>query len=72
VKAVSVKKEREDEEELPPPRPVKGKDPSSMEGEPKKASIKPTAAAKPRPAAASNSKTQKGKGILNFFGPKKT
>jgi hypothetical protein len=69
VKAVSVKKEREDEEELPPPPPVKGKDTSSMQAEPKKASIKPT---KPRPAAASNSKTQKGKGILNFFGPKKT
>lgn len=68
VKAVPVKKERESEE-LPPSRPVEGKDPSPMETEPKKASIKPTAA-KAKPAAAS--KTQKGKGILNFFGPKKT
>lgn len=71
VKAVSVNKEKEDKE-LPPPRPVKGKDPSFLEAEPKKASTKPTAAAKARPTAASNPKTQKGKGILNFFGPKKT
>ncbi|KIM44644.1 hypothetical protein M413DRAFT_25098 [Hebeloma cylindrosporum] len=71
----SVKKERNDEE-VPLPQPVKGKDPSakeasSKEAEPKKAPVKPTAT-KARAAGASNSKTQKGKGILNFFGPKKT
>jgi len=71
AKVARVKREEEDEE-LPLLPSTKEKNASTQEAEPKKGSTTPAPRAKPGPKAASNPKTQRGKGILNFFGPKKT